>query len=145
MTQSPIHASCLCGGISLQLAELPRHYYQCHCSLCRKQGGAASSAATIVQTDHITWLKGMALVTCYQKPTGFKSYFCQTCGSPLPNPIGDVSLSWFPLGILDDPVQITLTMHLFTNSMASWEPAPAGGVCHRDMPPVQEILEALRG
>ena len=143
--QIPVHASCLCGGVRLRLAALPKHYYQCHCSLCRKQGGAASNAATIVQTDHITWDNGTQLVARYQRPSGFTVHFCQACGSPLPNTVGDGTLTWFPLGILDDAAPITLAAHLFAGSKAPWETAPSAGSCFNEMPPMPEFLATLRG
>lgn len=140
-----MHASCLCGGIRLILADLPTKYYQCHCSLCRKQGGGASNAATIVKTDCITWESGKNLIGQYERTSGFRSYFCTGCGSPVPNPIGDGTLSWLPLGMLDDPAQLELVANLFVGSKAKWESLPMTGTCHNEMPPIKELLEVLRG
>ncbi len=140
-----MRASCLCGGIRISLTALPKKFYQCHCSLCRKQGGAASNAATIVKTGSLVWESGQELVGKYQRPTGFRSYFCTRCGSPVPNPVGDGTLSWLPLGILDEPVKLELAANLFVGSKAQWAAVPTAGVCHHDMPPIKEFLEALRG
>jgi len=39
---------CLCGEIQFEIkGELP-HLYQCHCLLCRKQGGSSANAATFI-------------------------------------------------------------------------------------------------
>jgi hypothetical protein len=138
-------ASCLCGGVRFSLAALPKKYYQCHCSLCRKQGGGASNVATIVETDSIAWERGQELIGHYQRPTGFRSHFCTVCGSPVPNPIGDGSLSWLPLGLLDDPAAIELLAHLHVGSKANWEPVPTTGAVHDDMPGIKEFLESLNG
>ena len=140
-----MRASCLCGGIRISLTALPTKFYQCHCSLCRKQGGAASNAATIVKTESLLWESGQELVGKYERASGFRSYFCTSCGSPVPNPIADGTLSWFPLGILDEPVKIELAANLFIGSKAQWASLSATGVCHHEMPPVKEFLEVLHG
>lgn len=36
-----LHGACLCGQVRFALAGGARALYQCHCSLCRKQGGIA--------------------------------------------------------------------------------------------------------
>lgn len=140
-----MRASCLCGSIQLNLLELPKHFYQCHCSLCRKQSGTASNAATIVRSDRIVWLEGEALVTRYQKATGFSSHFCRQCGSPVPNRLGNGKFSWFPLGLLDEHATIALTLHLHVGSSANWEVTPSLGTRYQDMPSIQIILQALHG
>jgi hypothetical protein len=53
-----MRGSCLCGDVEFEiLGRLPK-LYQCHCSLCRKQSGAASNAATIVDAHQMNWVKG---------------------------------------------------------------------------------------
>jgi hypothetical protein len=141
----PMRASCLCGGIQISLSALPTKYYQCHCSLCRKQSGGASNAATIVKTNSIIWESGQDLLGKHERKTGFRSYFCTGCGSPVPNPIGDGSLSWLPLGILDEPAQLELVANIFIGSKAPWAALPTTGVCHNEMPPISEFLKVLHG
>ncbi len=48
----------LCEAVEFEiLGEVPG-LYQCHCSLCRKQGGSTSNTATIVANNKFRWLKG---------------------------------------------------------------------------------------
>ena len=46
--------SCLCGGIEFEVTGLSGNIYQCHCTLCRKQGGSSSNTETVVPL----WLIG---------------------------------------------------------------------------------------
>jgi hypothetical protein len=55
-----MHGSCLCGAVEFRVEDIYPKAYQCHCSLCRKQGGASSSLAIIVEARR----------DAYDKPTG---------------------------------------------------------------------------
>jgi hypothetical protein len=134
---------CLCGGVAFEVRDPPRRLYQCHCSLCRKQGGAASNAAFIVRGEQIVWVAGRELISSYIKPSGFRSDFCKRCGSPVPNPLRSTSYVWVPVGLLEEPAALSIAMHLFVGSKASWEPRPVSGTVHEEMPDFAELLKAL--
>jgi hypothetical protein len=140
-----MRGTCLCGGISFEVLDPPRRLYQCHCSLCRKQGGAAANASLVVKAAQLRWLSGESLIRSYVKPTGFRSDFCSTCGSPVPNRIQDTSFMWVPAGLLDDVGTLEIAMHLFVGSKAAWEPAPTTGAVHETMPGFRDVLACLRG
>jgi len=135
---------CLCGSVEFEVRDPPRKLYQCHCSLCRKQSGAASNAAFVVRSDHLVWHAGQDLVSSYIKPTGFRSDFCSRCGSPVPNPLRGTSYVWVPAGLLEESSPLEVAMHLFVGSKASWEPAPVSGTLHEEMPAFAELLKVLR-
>ena len=112
--------TCNCGAITFTLeGELPG-LYQCHCSLCRKQSGTASNAATIVATEKFKWLSGESSITKWQKDTGFSSHFCMTCGSPVPNPLMNAKYMWIPVGLVDGVISKTVA-HLCCSSKAPWD------------------------
>lgn len=134
---------CLCGGVEFEVREAPRKLYQCHCSLCRKQSGAASSAAFVVPSDQLVWHAGQSLVSSYIKPSGFRSDFCSRCGSPVPNALRSTSYVWVPAGLLEEPSSLAVAMHLFVGSKASWEPLPVSGALHEEMPGFAELLKGL--
>jgi hypothetical protein len=76
-----MRGSCLCGSTEFQIdGDLPR-IYQCHCSLCRKQGGSSSNAAIIVEARNLRWIAGQEDVSSYVKPTGFRSDLCDPLAS----------------------------------------------------------------
>lgn len=134
---------CLCGAVEFEVHDAPDKIYQCHCSLCRKQSGTASNAAYIVREDQLHWCARNVPVSSYIKPTGFRSDFCSRCGSPVPNPIGNTSYVWVPVGLLESPGNLEIVVHLFVGSKASWEPMPSTGVLHDSMPSLEEVLAQL--
>src|ERR1700722_4436493 len=122
-----MRGSCLCGKIEFQLVgDLPK-IYQCHCSLCRKQGGSSSNSAIIVIAESFRWLSGESQISSYVKPTGFRSDFCSQCGSPVPNPLRDTPYYWVPAGLLDYSAGLEIGAHLFVASKASWDEIAAHG------------------
>lgn len=129
------NGNCLCGSIQFSISgDLP-NLYQCHCSLCRRQSGAASNAATIVPAEQFTWAAGESQIKKWQKPSGMGSHFCGECGSPVPNTLSsDSSLVWIPVGLLDE-VGSKIVAHLCCDSKAGWdESVDAGVTCFSGMP-----------
>ena len=139
-----MRGNCLCGGVQFEVRDPPAKLYQCHCSLCRKQSGAASNAAFIVRKEQLVWLAGQDLVSSYIRPTGFRSDFCSRCGSPVPNPLRTTSYVWVPVGLLEEPTALSIGMQLFVGSKASWEPTPVTGTVHEETPAFAELLKGLR-
>jgi hypothetical protein len=139
-----MRGKCLCSGVEFEVRDPPQRLYQCHCSLCRKESGAASNAAFIVRSEQLAWLAGQDLVSSYIKPTGFRSDFCSKCGSPVPHPLRSTSYVWVPVGLLEEPVTLSVAMHLFVGSKASWEPMPVAGTLHEEVPAFSEVLKGLR-
>lgn len=139
------HASrgrCLCGAVEYELPLTPMKYYQCHCSLCQKQSGAASNCGTLLPQAGFRWLRGEALVKTWRKATGFSSAFCSQCGAPVPNMLQGTDLMFIPVGsLLEAPGEIVA--HLFCSSRATWETATLQGECHDAMPPLDTLLQTL--
>lgn len=114
-----LKGQCNCGDVAFEiLGSLPA-MYKCYCTLCQKQSGAASNAATIVELENFSWTSGAEAITKWQKESGFNSHFCSTCGSPVPNPIG-TNLMWIPLGLINQ-VEINHVVNLFEDTKPDWE------------------------
>ena len=138
-----MHGHCLCESIEFEIdSDLPK-LYQCHCSLCRRQGGSASNTATIVSSDKFRWIRGAELISSWRKPTGFRSDFCMRCGSPVPNPLRGLPYVWVPAGLLDAPGPLEIVAHIFVDSKAPWDVLPPGGVHFPDAPSVAELTSLL--
>ena len=134
---------CLCGQVQFELqGEIP-NLYQCHCKLCRQQGGSASNTATIVDVTSFYWMSGEDKITYYKKDTGFSSNFCSTCGCPVPNKLRDSEFQWIPAGLLYDEDKLSIVAHIYTDSKASWGEIPANGVHYKAMPELEKLLTVL--
>ena len=129
------HGRCLCGQVEFEIAAGSVRLYQCHCSLCRKQGGSSSNTATIVAAEHFRWLRGHERISSWVKETGFRSDFCSTCGSPVPNPLRNLPYFWVPAGLLEETNKLEIVAHLCVASKASWDLIGASGVRYEDLLP----------
>jgi hypothetical protein len=136
--------SCLCGNVEFYVNGMSGHIYQCHCSLCRKQGGSASNSGTIIPSSQFEWLKGKEHVKSWVKDTGFRSDFCSNCGSPVPNPLRDLDYYWIPVGALEDG-PFAIAANLYTGSKASWGVVAPTGQCFTTMPAFDELISLLSG
>lgn len=125
---------CLCGKIEFEIDKENVKLYQCHCSLCRKQSGTYSNAATIVSSDSFRFLSGEIYITSWVKESGFRSDFCKCCGSPVPNPLRDMEYHWIPAGLLEDAGNLQIVSHLFVDSKASWAKGSNNVVEHMVFP-----------
>ena len=139
----PVHGACLCGAVKFELAGAAPKLYQCHCSLCRKQGGSSSNTATIVATENFRWLAGREHISSWVKDTGFRSDFCARCGSPVPNPLRDMPYYWVPAGLLDDGENMEISAQLFVASKAPWDAMASPGTWYEGAPTLSELIALL--
>jgi hypothetical protein len=126
-----VRGSCLCGGVKFEITGPLLRPLNCHCSLCRKQHGAAFRSRARVRRSDFKWIQGEELVTYYEATRGYRRGFCRVCGSPILNraephsPVAEShpqSLDEFgiALGTLDDDPGIRPESHIFVGSKASW-------------------------
>lgn len=135
--------SCLCGAVTFEVSGPFPWLYQCHCSLCRKQGGSVSNTGLIVAADKFRWQGGEDLIARWQRPTGFRSHSCTRCGAPVPNPLRDTGYVWVPSGLLDGDGDLEIGVQLYTESRAPWAQLPAGGHHFTEAPPMMELIALL--
>ncbi|MFT4519130.1 MAG: hypothetical protein ACI9JM_001521 [Halioglobus sp.] len=112
---------CLCGAVQFEVSEFSSPIFKCHCSLCRKAFGGASSSATVVNEDAFRWVAGSETIKQYTTPSGFMRFFCASCGSLLPQFLPDFKLQWIPVGLLDSDPGVPLKHHIHVGSKAPWE------------------------
>ena len=115
-----VPGKCNCGSVAFELKGKMPAMYKCFCTLCQRQGGAASNASTIVRVENFAWVRGVDSIAKWKKATGFSSHFCKTCGSPVPNTFRDKYV-WVPMGLLDNSANMKVAAYLFLNSKPAWE------------------------
>jgi hypothetical protein len=136
--------SCLCGQVEFEIVGDIPNFYQCHCSLCRKQSGSISNTATIVESENFRWLTGREKITSWVNDNGYRADFCEKCGTPVPNPLGSAPYVWVPAGLLGDEVQSTIVAHLYVGSKAAWDKISLPGKQYETMPDLANILSLLQ-
>jgi len=140
-----LRGSCLCGRVRFEVAAPFPKLYQCHCSLCRKQGGSVSNTGLISAADRFRWVAGEEGIGKWQRSTGFRSYFCQRCGSTVPNPLRDTGYVWVPAGALDDQGPLEIAAQLFLGSKFDWDAPPSDGLQCETAPPMADLIAILHG
>ncbi len=138
-----MRGKCLCGEVQFEIDIKKLAVVQCHCSLCRKQGGSASNSATFVPQESFRWLSGEMEISKWQSASGFRSEFCRNCGSPVPNPLKTSDLVWIPVGLIDGEADLQVVTHIYTNSMASWDPSQLTGACFEEMPGLETMVSLM--
>jgi len=134
---------CLCGAIEFEVDGPFPWLYQCHCSLCRKQGGSVSNTGLIVAADKFRWLTGETLISTWAKATGFRSHFCSRCGSPVPNPLRNTGYIWVPSGLLEGDGSLEIGAQLFLGSRAAWDDVPGRGRQFESAPEMAALIALL--
>jgi hypothetical protein len=117
--------------------------YQCHCSLCRKQGGSVSNTGLIVAAGRFRWLAGEPSIGKWRRSTGFRSYFCANCGSTVPNPLRDAGYVWVPAGALDGDAALTIGAQLFIGSKLDGDLPRSDGLQFETAPDLAELIAIL--
>ncbi|WP_309950919.1 GFA family protein [Acinetobacter calcoaceticus] len=131
--------SCLCHEIKFSITNEIETIYHCHCSLCRKQSGTGSNAATLVGKDKFKWLSGLELIRTYKKETGFTSSFCSKCGSPVPNLVGNTHFMWIPLGLLDQDIVVLKKLNFCVFSKSNWANTIEADESYKQLPTLDEL------
>ena len=112
--------SCLCGAVAFSVSGDIRGVGQCHCSLCRKTSGTNGNAVFIVPNEAFAWLKGEDHQQTFAPKPTWSITRCKTCGSPLPSSY-DGKQTWVIAGLMDDPLNAQVEMHIFCASRADWD------------------------
>ena len=114
-------ASCLCGGVQINAKLQPNTASHCHCSMCRKQHGAAFGSYINVAVDDLHYEQGEELLVSYRSSDIASRVFCGRCGSTLlfvdherPEILG------LALGVLDEEPGSAPVQHIFYSDRPAW-------------------------
>lgn len=136
--------SCLCGAVKFNAKVDTLKVYQCHCSLCRKQTGTASSCGTVVHIKNFEWLSGETNISKWVRDAGFTSHFCSSCGSSVPNQFRGNPYYWIPAGLMDSQ-DIEVVANIFVCDVAQWSQVSTNINPHETRMEVEALIELLCG
>lgn len=113
-----IKGRCFCGNIHYQAQGDEFTTVNCHCSMCRRVGGAPYVTWFVVPEEQFSFTKGNPK-ELESSDHGTRS-FCADCGTPLicvhPNE-PNVAVT---LGSLDDPEALTPSLEIYTDTKLGW-------------------------
>jgi hypothetical protein len=116
-----LRGSCLCGALRFEIRGNHSRIGFCHCSLCRKCSGVNATAAITTDFESLVWISGEDQVRTFERPSGYGSAFCFTCGSPAPETDDNKTMYSIPVGLFDDDPNFLVSDHIYVGSKASWD------------------------
>ncbi|CAN0416655.1 unnamed protein product [Ectocarpus sp. 12 AP-2014] len=114
-----IKGGCLCGRVCYEITGRLFNADHCHCSLCRRQHGAAFATYADLIPDDFKWTSGEDVVKVFETSSDAGWCFCSECGSSLAGTVkGNVTS--ITLGTVDGDPCIKPGAHIFIGSKALW-------------------------
>ncbi|MEM7565157.1 MAG: GFA family protein [Pseudomonadota bacterium] len=114
-----IEGGCLCGKVRYRIKGSLIHADHCHCSMCRRQHGAAFATYADFSADDFEWILGADLIKIYETAEGGGWCFCTECGSTLAG-TDQHQITSITLGGVDGDPGIRPASHIFVGSKAAW-------------------------
>ena len=117
-----ITGGCLCGSVRYEVTQAPVWSHNCHCSRCRRAGGAAFASILFFPEEAFSYASGEELLSRFKVPEAesFTHVFCSRCGSSLPFSSKVPGLVGVPMGTLDGDPGSGPRAHIFVDSKAPW-------------------------
>ncbi|MEN9520555.1 MAG: hypothetical protein RLZZ381_3143 [Cyanobacteriota bacterium] len=107
---SIIKGSCLCGAVKISTTSINQHIAACHCSMCRKWGGAALLG---VECNEGISFESEENINVYQSSEWAERGFCNKCGSHLFYRLKENNHYYVPVGIFDDEQGLIFDVQVF--------------------------------
>lgn len=118
-TKAAIKGGCLCGRVRYEITGPLLNADNCHCSMCRRQHGAAFSTYADFTPGDFKWISGEDHVKVYETPTGAGWCFCSECGSSLAE-TRKGRITSVTLGTVEGDPGVRPESHIFVGSKARW-------------------------
>ncbi len=114
-----IKGRCLCGKVRYEVTGPLFDADHCHCSMCRRQHGAAFATYAGFNPGDFIWIAGEDLIKVYETSLGGGWCFCSECGSTLAG-TDKGKITTVTLGTVEGDPGIKPESHIFVGSKAQW-------------------------
>jgi len=118
-TPAVIKGGCLCGQVSYEITGPLANVDNCHCSMCRRQHGAAFATYADFDPGDFKWTSGAELVRVYEVAGGGGWCFCGECGSTLAG-TWHGRIETITLGTVEGDPGVRPEWHIFVGARAPW-------------------------
>lgn len=120
-TARAVDGGCLCGAIRFSVVMPTLFCGHCHCSMCRRNHGAAYVTWLAVPRSHVSIERGEDQLTRYQSSQHGSRSFCSRCGSSLfCVSTGHPDVIDIPLANMDGPIDRVPESHIYFDDRAAW-------------------------
>ena len=121
MSECVVKGSCLCGLVCFEVMNPATEVTHCHCSMCRKQHGAAFATYAGYLPEKLRVTAGEERIQAYRSAPHVERRFCQICGSSFFwVDTTEGKRIWVAVGTLDGDPGRSIDGHIFVGSKASW-------------------------
>lgn len=114
-----VKGKCLCGKVRYEISGPLFDISHCHCSMCRRQHGAAFATYADFNPGDFSWTSGEGLVKTYATESGDGWSFCSECGSSLAGTTKG-TVTCITLGSVEGDPVVRPESHIFAGSKAPW-------------------------
>ena len=115
-----VKGGCLCGRVRYRVDGPLFDVSNCHCSMCRRQHGAAYATYAQFEAGDFEWTAGEELVKTFETPAGAGWCFCSECGSTLAG-TDKGEITSITLGTVEGDPGVAPELHIFAGSKAGWD------------------------
>jgi hypothetical protein len=116
MCHMTLSGGCQCGAVRYEVSAEPLELYVCHCRECQKQSASAFGISVIVPAHAFVLRRGH--LKTWTRPTDsggiLECMFCVECGSRIRHSNPRVTTVSIKGGSLDEPVELTNAVHIWT-------------------------------
>jgi len=116
-----VPGACLCGSVRFTITLPTLFCVHCHCSMCRRNHGAAYVTWVAAARERLTLDAGADLLTRYASSQHGSRTFCSRCGTSLfCENEGHPERVDIPLANLSGPIDRAPALHFFFDDRADW-------------------------
>lgn len=128
---------CQCGNVRYECDAEPLALYVCHCTECRHQSASAFGMSLTMPAGTIRVTKGAPNFWTRLANSGrrMRCAFCPACGSRLWHEALDSDYLSIKAGSLDEPVDISTAIHIWTSRKLPGAVIPPGAEQYPEEPP----------
>jgi hypothetical protein len=107
-----VQASCLCGGVKVEVTEINPKFTLCHCETCRTWGGGPLFA---VQCGTEVKFEGAENIKQYESSPWASRGFCKNCGTHLFYQLKQNGSYNMPVGLFPQIDNLEMSMQYFSD------------------------------
>jgi hypothetical protein len=111
--------SCLCGAVHYAVEDAFEYAANCHCSVCRRQTGAAFKPFAGIKREKLRITAGIDTLLTFGGESAH-DVRCKRCGSYLYSVVREAKYVHVAMGTLADAPTIRPSKHMFVGSKAPW-------------------------
>ena len=115
-----LRGHCLCKSVRFETTGTPIWVLHCHCESCRRQTASAFTTFYAMASGQWRWTGVEPSV--YHSSPGAERFFCPICGAPAAyrNEVRFPGEMHFYAALLEDPVAVTPTGHVYSVERIPW-------------------------